>query len=178
MNTIDTAAEAPTTKQWYALRTAPRHEKRVRDRIQHSHFECLLPLQRTVTKWRNGVRATVETPLFPTYLFVCLHRHEYWTILNIPGVNNFVGVTGVPWPVPGDQIEMLRTLPQLNAVAARLPVAGDTVRIVSGPLSGITGTVLRGSGPLRVVLTVSVIWQGVAVEVGFDDIEMLIPHMN
>lgn len=162
------------THQWYALRTAPRHEKRVRDRIQGNSFECFLPLQRKSTKWKNGIRATVETPLFPTYVFVWISADQCWPILRTPGVVNFVGTRGVPWPVPDAEINMLRAmLPRFNPVSASLPMAGEEVSIVSGPLSGVRGIVLRGSGPLRVVLSVTAICQGVAVEVGVDDIEVV-----
>jgi hypothetical protein len=45
------------------------------------------------------------------------------------------------------------------------------VRIKSGPLAGIDGVLSRKKSGLRVVLSIHLIRQSVAVEVGIDEIE-------
>ena len=45
---------------WYAVYTSPRHEKRVREHLEHRRVECFLPLFRTIHRWNNGCKAQVE----------------------------------------------------------------------------------------------------------------------
>ena len=52
---------------------------------------------------------------------------------------------------------------------------GEKVRIVSGSLEGMSGVLLRKKNNLRVVLTLDLIRQSVAVEVGISEIEPVQP---
>jgi transcription antitermination factor NusG len=160
--------------QWYAVRTLPRHEKRVRDRIAGRNVECYLPLFQTVHRWKNGCKAKVEMPLFPTYLFVAIEYAHRGRVLDIPGVQSFVGAGRQPLPVPDGEIEKLRSgLPLHNARPHARLTAGQTVQITAGPLAGLSGVLVRQKEGLRVVLSVEMLMQAVAVEVDADDIEAI-----
>jgi transcription antitermination factor NusG len=50
-------------------------------------------------------------------------------------------------------------------------VAGERVSICAGPFAGLSGIVLRKKGSLRVVITLDLIMQSVAVEVNIEDLE-------
>ena len=160
--------------RWYAVRTLPRHEKRVRDRITERKVECYLPLFNTVHRWKNGCQARIEMPLFPTYLFVEIEYSNRIRVLGIPGVHSFVGTGKTPLPVPEGEIEMLRSgLHLRNARPHPHLTIGQAVRIAAGALAGLTGVLVRQKEGLRVVLSVEMLMQAVAVEVDADDIEVL-----
>jgi transcription antitermination factor NusG len=47
------------------------------------------------------------------------------------------------------------------------------VSICAGPFAGLSGIVLRKKGSLRVVITLDLIMQSVAVEVNIEDLELV-----
>ncbi len=168
------AEERSGLARWYAVRTLPRHEKRVRDRIAGRNVECYLPLFQRVHRWKNGCKAKVEMPLFPTYLFVAIEYAHRGRVLDVPGVQSFVGTGRQPLAVPDDEIEKLRSgLPLHNAQPHARLTAGQTVQITAGPLAGLSGVLVRQKEGLRVVLSVEMLMQAVAVEVDADDIEVI-----
>ena len=160
--------------QWYALQTRPRHEKRVAEELHVRDFEEFLPLHRCRNRWRNGVIADVELPLFPCYLFVRVPQCERLRLLQLPGVIGFAVSSARPTALAEEEIEALRTLSTIcRAEPHPFLKVGDRVRIVAGPLSGMEGILVRRKHELRVVLSLDFILRSVAVEVSELDIEPL-----
>ena len=126
-------------------------------------------------KWRDGSKVTLDLPLFPGYLFVRVERSERVQVLQVPGVVSFVGGTGrQPASLPETEINALRSgLPLRNAEPHPLLTVGQRVRIRSGPLAGMEGVLVRRKNSLRVVLTMDLIQQSVAVEVDEMELETL-----
>lgn len=176
---LDATSDTLTTDnllKWYAIRSTPRHEKRVRDRLEAHHVECFLPLTKAIHRWNNGIRREVEVPLFPTYLFVRTIMHGRFVVLGTQGVRSFVGAAGMPSSIADDEIETLRAgLSLADCQPYPMIAQGDHVRILRGPFSGLTGIVVRNSRNPRVVITISVIMQGVSVELDSSDIELVRP---
>jgi transcription antitermination factor NusG len=74
--------------------------------------------------------------------------------------------------VPDDEIETLRRGVDLSRVEPHsYLVVGERVRINAGPLAGMEGVLIRKKNSFRVVLTLSLIMQSVAVELDADDLE-------
>jgi transcription antitermination factor NusG len=165
------AAPTPLSR-WFAVYTAPRHEKAVARQFEARQLEAFLPLYRSVHRWKNGCRVSIDQPLFPNYVFVSLERREYVRVLQTPGVVSLVGRGREPVPLPTSEIECLRTgLPHRDFEPHPYLVAGDRVRIHSGALTGMMGVLVRRKNNLRVVLSVDLIMQSVSVEVAIDEIE-------
>jgi transcription antitermination factor NusG len=159
---------------WYAIYSAPRHEKRVYEHLSYRKVECFLPLYRSVHKWKNGCKQLVELPLFPGYLFVKIGQRQRVRVLEIPGVLSFVGPKMEPAQLSDFEIETLRSGLHLKKFAPyRDLVIGEKVRIKAGPLSGLEGALVRTVNGLRVVLTLNTINQSVAVELDATDVEPL-----
>jgi len=138
------------------------------------HIESFLPLYTTVRRWKNGCRLPVDKPLFPGYIFVHIARRESVKVLQVPGVVSIVGAGREPSPLPNAEIESLRSaLPLLPIEPHPYLVAGEKVRIRSGSLAGMIGVLVRKKNDLRVVLTLDLIQQSVAVEIDADQIEPL-----
>lgn len=171
-------ASAPTA-HWFAVYTTPRHEKAVLRQCESRLIQSFLPLYTTIHRWRNGCQARIEQPLFPGYVFVCVERRECMRVLRIPGVLSLVGPGREPAPLPSSDIEALRSgLLQRRFEPHSYLVVGEKVRIHSGALAGMVGVLLRKKNSLRVVLTLDLIMQSVAVEVGSDEVEPLRPHWH
>jgi len=157
---------------WYAVFTSSRHEKRVAHHLFSRQIDGYLPLYRKTSRWRNRRSMVVEVPLFPGYLFTHIDRRERARVLDVPGVIDVIGCAKEWLPVPDACIESLRhglSLGKIHPCADM--VLGDRVRIVSGPLLGTEGMLVRIKNDLRVVLRIDSIQKNVAIEVDMSEVE-------
>ncbi len=166
---------AEAARNWYAVYTLPRHEKSAARQMRNRSIENFVPVYRAIRTARHGERSRVEYPLFPGYLFARISRAERLCVLTVPGVIRLVGTGGCPTPIAEDEIEGLRTL--LSSHGAE-PVAymtrGRRVRFADGPWSGLEGTVIRTKTGARVVVSVDLIRQSIAIEVDSGQLELLL----
>jgi len=178
INEPPTEQESLPSAKWFAVYTTPRHEKRVDQYLSAKNIEHYLPLYHQRRRWSDGTRVTLDLPLFPGYLFVRIDKSERVRVLEVPGVLSIVGGTGhKPAALPDAEIEALRSgLHLRRPEPCPLPTVGERVRIRSGPLAGMQGVVLRYKNRLRVVLTIELIRQSVAVEVEAEELEALEPE--
>ncbi len=161
---------------WFAAYTTPRHEKAVVRQLDVRHVESFLPLYKSVRRWKNGCRVAVEQPLFPSYVFVRVRRRDSVKVLQVPGVLAIVSSGRQPAPLLGSEIESLRLgLPYLRFEPHPYLVVGEKVRIISGSLAGMVGVFVRKKNDFRVVLTLDLIQQSVAVEIGVNEVEPVKP---
>jgi transcription antitermination factor NusG len=165
---------SPVGSQWFAVQTRPRHEKRVAAEVRARAIEEFLPLHRCRNRWKNGVVADVDLPLFPSYLFVRVSPGERIRLLSLPGVIGFAVTSAHPTALPQTDIEALQALSLVyRAEPHPFLRTGDRVRLVAGPLIGMEGILTRRKQELRVVLSLDFIMRSVAVEVSEFDIEPL-----
>jgi transcription antitermination factor NusG len=160
--------------QWYAIQTRPRHEKRVADRLGSKAWETFLPVYHCKHRWKNGVLAELELPLFPCYLFARTPGHERLRLLQLPGIVGIAASTAHPTAIPDQDIEALRIV--TNTIGAEphpFLAVGDRVRIVAGPLIGMEGILTRHKQLCRLVLTIETIMRSVAVEVSEFAVEVV-----
>ncbi len=140
-------------------------------------IEHFLPLYRALRKWKDGSRITLELPLFPNYIFVQIPRCERVRVLEVPGVLSLVGRGREPTPLPNADIEALRRGASTQKMEPHpYLVVGERVRITEGSMAGVEGVLIRKKNSLRVVVTLSMIMQSVAVEVDAASIESARPR--
>ena len=157
---------------WFAVYTAPRHEKRVNTLISERNIETFLPVYRATKQWKKRTPVELDLPLFPSYLFVRIAPNSRGRVLSTPGVLSFVGNSRQVLPVPDADIDALRHgIEQHHATPHPYLVVGEKVQVKAGPFSGFTGTLIRPKSGVRVVLTIDAIMQGVAIEIDVADVE-------
>src|ERR1700690_2231487 len=111
LDTVDSIGPAAVAvPQWYAVQTRPRHEKPVAEQLRSNLMEAFLPVHRCRHRWKNGVLADVEFPLFPGYLFARAPLHERIRLLQLPCIVGLAASTAHPTAIPDQEIEMLRQL--------------------------------------------------------------------
>jgi len=160
--------------RWFAVYTTCRHEKRVTQHFEQRRIEHFLPLYRAQHKWKDGTRALLDLPLFPGYVFVRMEAAARVSVLEVPGVVSIVGAASRPAPLPDFELEALRAgLDPMRVEPHPFITVGQRVRIKEGALAGIEGIVVRCKGSLRVVLTLELLMQSIAIEVDGDDVEPL-----
>jgi transcription antitermination factor NusG len=159
---------------WYALYTAPRHEKRVADQINRQGIACFLPLYRSVRRWKDR-RKELALVLFPGYVFVRIPLQDRFRVLQFPGAVRLVTFNGQPAPLPDEDIENLRNHLSRSGTIEPHPYlsVGHHVRVRSGPLKGLEGIILRTKDRCRIVLSIHLIMRSVAVEVDDGDLEFI-----
>jgi transcription antitermination factor NusG len=169
------ARETQLSRSWFAVYTQPRHEKRVAQYLAIREIEHYLPLYHPRRRWSDGSMVTLDLPLFPGYIFVHIDRTERVPVLGVPGVLTVVGGTGhLPASLPDAEIDALRAgLDLRQAEPHPLLTVGQRARIRSGALAGMVGIVLRQKNNFRVVLTIDLIRQSVAVEADTAELELL-----
>jgi transcription antitermination factor NusG len=174
MPKIAGSSSSGTVRGWFAVYTTCRHEKRVARHLEQRQIEHFLPLYRTRHQWKDGSRVMVDLPLFPGYVFVRVDWSNRVGVLAVPGVVSIIGTAMRPAPLPDFEVEKLRTgLDPLRAEPHPLITTGQRVRIKAGSLAGVEGIVIRKKSGMRVVLTLSLLMQSIAIEVDGDDVEFV-----
>jgi transcription antitermination factor NusG len=169
-------AEAATACPWYALYTHSHCEQLVYEQLTAKGFHLLLP-KIQVWSQRAGVRHRIEVPMFPSYLF--LHSLvDSATYLEVRQARGLVRILGQGWDrlaaVPEEEIYAIGAV-----LRSRLPIhphsylrEGQRVRVIRGLLSGVEGILVGGKANKgRLVLSVDLLQQSVAVEVDCSDVE-------
>lgn len=173
---IDMFADSAAEPYWYAIQTRSRHEKVVRDQLTAKHIPQLLPLWRKRSVWRDRIKM-VEVPLFSGYVFGHFALQEKVAILEIAGVARIVGINGKAIPVPDEQINAVRIMVERQLPYDPHPylVEGMRVRIQRGLLAGAEGILVAKKQKHRLVISVDLIQQSVAVDVDRADVEPIDP---
>ncbi len=176
---VDVQAKVPPAiissaghRDWYAVYTAPQHEKSALKHLDLREIESFLPTYETVRNWKNRQRVKLILPLFPAYLFVHINLTERAKVLQSPGVLQIVGNRRESVPLPDSEVEFLRSAACRDRIEPyRDLVVGERVRIRSGVMQGLQGTLVRKSNSLRFVLTLELINQHAAVQIDAEDLE-------
>ncbi|MGC1296911.1 MAG: UpxY family transcription antiterminator [Alloacidobacterium sp.] len=166
---IDSTESRPSTMdhpRWYAVYTWARHEKKVAQHFEERGISYFLPLYTAIHKW-NKKTAKVSVPLFPGYVFVHASPHARHQSLCVPGVVHFVGSAKAPAEIQAEEMELLQKAILTGRTIEPYPylAPGNRVRIASGPMAGIIGTIQRNSAGCRIIISVDMIMRSVAVEV-------------
>lgn len=155
-----------SSSHWFALVVKLRFEKHTSSLLQEKGYDTFLPLERCRRQW--GARsATVQSALFPGYVFSRFDPSERLPVLTTPGVLNVVkSVTG-PVSVPESELDAIRRALNSESVVQRFPYGyvGEQVRIEEGPLKGVEGIILSTAKESRLILSITMLQRSISVEI-------------
>ncbi|MGH9357004.1 MAG: transcription termination/antitermination protein NusG [Terriglobia bacterium] len=159
-------ADLPVNMPWYALYTRHQHEKRVAEVLVSKQFHVFLPLYEATHRWKDRLQ-DLSLPLFPSYVFIRGGLDRQLHIMTTPGVHSIVTSAGRALKIPEEQIDAVRRMVDgpLHVEPHPFLKCGDTVRVMSGPLQGIEGILVRKKNLTRLVLTVDMLMKSVAIEI-------------
>jgi transcription antitermination factor NusG len=157
--------------KWYAAYTSAHHEKRVAEQLVQRSVENFLPLYDSVRRWKDR-RVRLQMPLFPGYVFVRISARDRLKVQQVPGVAHLVGFGGQLTPVREEDIQAIRAcLAGPNKVQPhRYLKRGQRVRVLNGPLTGLTGMIVRQKKQTRFVISFDLLQRSVAVEIDAADL--------
>ncbi len=157
---------------WWVAHTRARFEKAFAWDLLHRGVGYFLPLLEH-TKISGGKKRRVLAPLFASYVFFCGSDEDRYWAMTTNRLCQTIRVT--------DPEKFLRELSAIQkalsgkAMLDPYPFAavGKRCRIKGGPFQGTEGTVIRRGKTWRLVLEVSMLGQGAAMEVDADLLEPL-----
>jgi transcription antitermination factor NusG len=157
---------------WWALYTRHQHEKTVADMLLNKGFEVFLPLYESMRRWKDRSKM-VSLPLFPCYVFVRGGMDRRLQVVTTPGVHMLLTCGENIAIIPESQIQAIRATVEGPFQVEPHPFlkCGERVRVKRGPLEGIEGVLVRKKNLFRLVLSVEMLAQSVAVEIDAADVE-------
>ena len=165
------------TKQWHALYVKSRSEKKVVGQLEDMGVEVFLPLVTRIKQWSDR-KKKVEEPLFKSYVFVRSSEKEYISILNVYGVVKFVSFEHKAVVVPESQIVAIKRYiddfeeEENNLKNAELK-EGQLVRIIAGPMLGLTGKLKAIDGKKRLIVYIEAVGQYISVSIPRTKVEAI-----
>jgi transcriptional antiterminator RfaH len=159
---------------WWCLHTKPRQEKATARELRKGELTFYLPQVLKEDRTPQGRKIRSVIPLFSSYLFLLGDLQDRLTALR---GNRLVSVLEV-----SDQETIEHDLRQIHRMlSSGLPVqpeptvpVGAKVRITSGPLTGVEGTVIRRANRDQFVAVVQFLGRGATVDLQDWQVEQVI----
>lgn len=156
---------------WYVTYTRRNHERVVNKILTQKGLITFLP-QIIVPSRRKDRKILIKRPLFPNYVFVELDqvRENWMKVFRTPGLVRICG-NGRPMAIPDEDIESIRIFVNSDRNIYPLPFLhiGAKVQVVSGPLTGAVGILIREEPKKRqLVVSIELMGQSVTATL-FDD---------
>lgn len=167
--------------KWYVLHTNSGYEAIVEEGLKKlidnnnlgdTIFEIRILEEETIEE-KNGKKKYVKRKKFPTYVFIkMIYRNDLWFLItNTRGVTGFVGPNGRPSALSPEEVKRLRLDEWVENVDIKI---GDSVRIVSGALADLVGTIVDLEPEnQKAIVTVQVFDRETDVELSFVELEKI-----
>lgn len=158
--------------QWWLAHTRARAEKALAKELARRELPYFLPMTSQI-RFSGGRKRHTMLPLFASYLFFAGDAPQRLTVLSSEHVCQVIEVK--------NQAQLADELSALHRSIAsgaplhlcEIPRLGTRCQIIRGPLEGIQGIVIREADKTRLVLQVSTIARGAAVEIDADLLEVI-----
>ena len=172
-------------KKWYVIQTYSGFENKVRESLrqrikehgmEERFGEILIPTETVTDPAKGGKARTRQKTSFPGYIFVEMEMgEEAWHLVkDTAKVTGFIG-NQRPQEVKPPQIDDLRKAIVEGAVKPKPRVsfeAGDEVRVVSGGLINLSGTVEEVlADKQKIKVKVPIFGRATLVELDFNQVE-------
>jgi transcription antitermination factor NusG len=157
---------------WWALYTRHQHEKTVAEMLSAKGFEVFLPLYESLRRWKDRSKM-LTMPLFPCYVFVRGGLNRRLQIMTTPGIHMILFHGEQVAIIPEAEIQAIRKVIEGPFHIEPHPFlkCGDRVRVTRGSLEGVEGILVRKKNIYRLVLSVDMMAQSVAVEIDAAEVE-------
>jgi transcription antitermination factor NusG len=164
--------ETQDAPPWWAVYTRHHHEKVVAEMLSAKGFEVFLPLYESTRRWRDR-QMVLSLPLFPCYVFVRGDMDRKLHVVTTPGIHMILYRGEQVAVIPDGEIQAIQRAVDGPCSVEPHPFlkCGTRVRVMRGSLEGVEGILTRKKNLLRLVISVDMLAQSVAVEVHASDVE-------
>jgi len=156
---------------WCAVYTRHQHEKSVSEMLQAKGFEVFLPLYDSTRRWKDR-KKVISLPLFPCYVFLRGGMERRLHVLTTPGIHMMLSRGERIATIPEEEIHAIRRSVEgcLRVEPHPFLRCGERVRVIRGSLEGVEGVLTRKKNLYRLILSVEMLAQSVAVEIDARDV--------
>ena len=167
------------------INTYSGHEKKVKANLEHRLVslgqrenvrEIVVPTEQVV-ETKDGQKVQTEKRTLPGYVLVNMDMtpDALWVVKDTPGVTGFVGSSSDPVPLTQAEVDrLLRTHSELRPKVRAEFSVGESVKVISGPLSDFTGEIAEiNSEAGRVKVLVSIFGRETPADLSFDQVKKL-----
>ena len=171
--------------RWYVINTYSGHEKKVKANLEHRLVslgqrenvrEIVVPTEQVV-ETKDGQKVQTEKRTLPGYVLVNMDMtpDALWVVKDTPGVTGFVGSSSDPVPLTQAEVDrLLRTHSELRPKVRAEFSVGESVKVISGPLSDFTGEIAEINAEAgRVKVLVSIFGRETPAELSFDQVKKI-----
>jgi len=171
--------------RWYVINTYSGHEKKVKANLEHRLVslgqrenvrDIVVPTEQVV-ETKDGQKVQTEKRTLPGYVLVNMDMtpDALWVVKDTPGVTGFVGSSSDPVPLTQAEVDrLLRTHSELRPKVRAEFTVGESVKVISGPLSDFTGEIAEiNSEAGRVKVLVSIFGRETPADLSFDQVKKL-----
>ena len=127
-------------EKWFVIKTNPRAEKKVYERIISLGLNAYIPLISTIKQWSDR-KKKVDLPLIPSTLFIHCLETELHKVYNVIGFHSFLYFLGKPAVVRDYEINNLKILlkekDSFENEEFESLSQGDLVEVIRGPFQGL-----------------------------------------
>ena len=142
---------------WMVVKTNPRAEKKVNERLINAGFTTFLPLVSTLKVWSDR-KKKVEQPLISSTLFIFTSPEQLKKVYGINGVHSILKYLNKPAIVKDYEIENLRILINLKEEgefeSGGRYSKGGLVKVMRGPFQGLIANVMKTASSYRLVVEI------------------------
>jgi transcription antitermination factor NusG len=181
MNSGIGGGELDNSGAWCAIYTRHQHEKAIAQILSAKGLEVFLPLYNATRRWKDRTMH-LSLPLFPCYLFLRGMKERRLEVVTTPGIVSVLSINGEVATIAESEIESVRRVVEWGNRVEPHPFlrCGDRVRVISGPLQGLEGILVRKKNLCRLVLSVEILERSAAVEVDVSAVERVggSPHSS
>ena len=143
-------------KNWYIVQTFSGFEQKVaetlkdiikkKEELLKDKIEEVLVPTHEITEVKRGKRVQRKKKYFPSYVLIKMEMNKelYHMIKNINKVTGFLGTTGIPAPVPENEINKIMGRIKEGTLAPKTQVTfdiGEQVKVCEGPFASFSGLV-------------------------------------
>lgn len=170
-------------KKWFVIHTYSGYENKVKANLEKrvesmcmedKIFRVLVPMEEEI-EIKDGKKRITKKKIFPGYVLVemIMDDDSWYVVRNTPGVTGFVGSGNKPISLhPSEVRSILRQMGVDEPRQKVIYVAGQSVRVISGPFDGFIGVIDEVNlerGKLRVL--VSLFGRETPVELDFGQVQ-------
>jgi transcription antitermination factor NusG len=151
-------------RRWWAVYTRSRQEKVFSRQLAARQVPHYLPLieHKYVTRGREH---TAQVPLFPGYVFLYCSKQERYYGGAAGRISRIINVTD-GGQLRAELVQIYRLIQSGAPLAVEQPLTpGNSVRVRSGPMEGLFGTVTEQRGETRLLISVTMLGLAASVEV-------------
>ena len=161
------ALEKKNEKQWFALYTKSRAEKKVEIELAAKGYEVYLPLEKRLRQWSDR-KKWVYVPLIRSYIFIKTEYKHLENAFYTPGVFTIVKFEGYPAPIPEKQIDLIKSLlasEEKYELTAQQFAIGEKVKVTKGHLKNFSGELIQHLNKYKVLVRLDIVQQNLLIHV-------------